>query len=480
MSLKLHLQATADLLKRYSQIFAHAWAQRKAMEGPGYNTLEAQFLPAALSLQETPVSPAPRVAMWVLIAFAVCALLWTVFGKIDIVATAQGKIVPNDRTKTIQPFERSTVKAIYVKDGQTVKAGETLIEFDGTITAADRDRLTRELATARLQATRAQAMLAALDTGRLAVLQRPENASSSLVPETLWQETLRLLEGQYREYTDKRTRLESDITQREAEQRSTQELVRKLEQTAPIAKQRADDYKNLVGQNFVSRHGYLEKEQARIELEADLATQRSRQFELAAALQSARMARSALMSETRRIQLDSINEAMQKASSLEQELLKADSRNQQNILAAPVSGTVQQLAVHTVGGVVKEADTLMLIVPSDDSVEIEAMLENKDIGFVKPGQQAEVKIETFQYTKYGTIPAKVISVSNDAINDEKRGLIYATRVKMDKSTLNVEGQEVRLTPGMAVGIEIKTGKRRVIEYFLSPLMQYQNESLKER
>ena len=239
-------------------------------------------------------------------------------------------------------------------------------------------------------------------------------------------------------------------------------------------------YPYLAGQNFISRHGYLEKEQARIELDADLATQRSRLNELAAALQSARSARSALMSETRRIQLDSINEAMQKASSLEQELLKADSRNQQNVLVAPVDGTVQQLAVHTVGGVVKEADPLMLIVPSDESVEIEAMLENKDIGFVKPGHPAEVKIETFQYTKYGTIPAKVVSVSHDAINDEKRGLIYATRVKMEKSTLNVEGQEVRLTPGMAVGIEIKTGKRRVIEYFLSPLMAYGHESLKER
>lgn len=475
MRLKLKLQATADLLKHYAAVFRHAWGQRHAMAGPGFTRHEAEFLPAALSLQETPVSPAPRIAMWLLIAFAFCALLWTIFGKMDIVATASGRIVPNSRTKTIQPFERSTIKAIRVQDGQHVKAGEVLIEFDATITGAERDRLTRELASTRLQVLRAQSLLTALDSGRLPQPARPDNT-----PEEQWQENLRLLEGQYREYTDKRTRLESDITQREAEQRSTQELVRKLEQTAPIARLRAEDYKNLSDKNFISRHGYLEKEQARIELEADLATQRSRLTELAAALQTARLARSALSSETRRIQLDSINEGMQKASSLEQELLKADSRNQQNVLTAPVDGTVQQLAVHTVGGVVKEADPLMLIVPADESIEIEAMLENKDVGFVRPGLEAEVKIETFQYTKYGTIPARVISVSNDAINDEKRGLIYATRIKLDRATLDVDGREVRLTPGMAVGVEIKTGKRRVIEYFLSPLMQYGHESLKER
>jgi len=475
MSIKLQFQATSDLLKRYALVFRHAWAQRHVMAGPGFTRSEAEFLPAALSLQETPVSPAPRIAMWLLIAFAVCGLIWTIFGKIDIVATAQGKIVPNSRTKTIQPFERATVKAIRVQDGQHVKAGDVLVEFDATITGAERDRLTRELAAARLQVQRAQGMLSALDTGRV-----PQLVRSHATPELLWQETLRLLEGQFREYADKRMRLDSDIAQREAEQRSTQELVHKLEQTAPIARQRAEDYKNLMSQNFISRHGYLEKEQARIELEADLATQRSRLKELAAAWQAAQIARTALASETRRIQLDSINEGMQKADSLEQELLKADSRNQQNVLAAPVSGTVQQLAVHTVGGVVKEADPLMLIVPDEESVEIEAMLENKDIGFVRPGQEAEVKIETFQYTKYGTVPARVETVSNDAINDEKRGLIYAVRVKMDRATIDVDDRQVHLTPGMAVGLEIKTGKRRVIEYFLSPLMQYGHESLKER
>jgi len=149
-------------------------------------------------------------------------------------------------------------------------------------------------------------------------------------------------------------------------------------------------------------------------------------------------------------------------------------------LTAPVSGTVQQLALHTVGGVVTPAQPVMVIVPEDQPLEIEAFIENKDIGFIRPGQEAEVKIETFQYTKYGTIPARVDFVSHDAINDEKRGLIYFSRVKMQRPRVNVDGVEVNLSPGMAVTVEVKTAKRRVIEYFLSPLMQYSSESFRER
>lgn len=165
---------------------------------------------------------------------------------------------------------------------------------------------------------------------------------------------------------------------------------------------------------------------------------------------------------------------------MEQDLLKADSRGKLMQLTSPVDGTVQQLVVHTVGGVVTPAQPVMVIVPRDNPLEVEAFLENKDIGFVKPNQDAEVKIETFQYAKYGTLHAKVMSVSHDAINDEKRGLIYSTRVKMDKANINVDGTSVSSSPGMAVSVEIKTGKRRVIEYFLSPLMQHTSESLRER
>ena len=475
MTLTLHWQAGVDLLKRYATVFRHAWTLRRQFQAPPLLSHEAQFLPAALALRDTPLSPVPRLSMWLLIGFALIALLWAAFGQIDIVATAQGKIVPNDRTKTLQPLEAATVKAIHVADGQAVKRGDPLIELDATNAEADQERLAVDLAAARLQAARAHALLEATRIGRSQRLGPVAGVTATKLAEAQ-----ALLDGQLDELNTKLARIAADTTRREAELRSTGELVNKLEQTAPIARRRADDFRKLVGQNFVSEHGYLEREQARIEQEGDLATQRSRLKELAANLLEAKEQRAAQIAETRRIALDSLNDAVQKRAGLEQELIKARSRGQLMLLTAPVDGTVQQLAVHTVGGVVTPAQALMIIVPRDFPLEIEAFLENKDIGFVDAGQPAEVKIETFPYTKYGTIHATVTHVSSDAIADEKRGLIYSARVKMDRASMDIDGKRVNLAPGMAATVEIKTGKRRVIEYFLNPLLQYKHESLRER
>lgn len=475
MSLKTHLQAWSDLFARYKQIFAIAWQNRHENDSKGLQPHEAEFLPAALSLQETPVSPAPRVAMWLVISFTLIALLWACFGKIDIVATAQGKIVPNAGTKVIQPFELSTIKAIHVKDGQPVKAGDVLIELDATTTQADKDRVSSELALNRLQEARAQAMLKALEQQQNPVLLRP-----SQVTENQFVEADALLQGQYKEYQSKLALLDADIVKKQAEQKSIQTQINSLEKSLPISRQRAENFKQLADNDNVPKDAYLQREQQKIDQEGQLATGKSRFQELKAALDSIQEQKQALLAETKRNHLDSLNEASQHIAALEQELIKADSRHGLMKLTAPVDGTVQQLAVRTIGGVVTEAQPLMVIVPKDDVVEVEAFLENQDIGFVNEDQEAEVKVQTFPYTKYGTIHAVVTSVSDDAINDEKMGLVYAVRAKLAKSTMQLESKVVNLSAGMAVTVEIKTGKRRVIEYFLKPFLEYKNESLKER
>lgn len=476
MSMRNRYQAVAELLSRYKKVMVWAWRGRHRDAIGDFLPHEAEFLPAALSLRETPLSPAPRLSMLVIVIFALIALAWACFGSIDVVATAQGKIVPNDRIKTIQPFETSAVKKIYVSDGAFVKAGQVLIELDGTIPAADQRRIESDLSVARLQVLRAKALLTALKNQSLPHLPESANgiASSNI------REAEQQVQGQYNEYQTKLLSLDAETSRHQAEHHSTMALVQKLEQTVPLVRQRADDFKVMASKQFVAEHEFLEREQLRIEQEGELATQRSRLNEIAALLREAQGRKRALTAETQRIALDSLNEGMQKVAGFEQELLKAQSHGQLMTLTSPVDGTVQQLAVHTVGGVVTPAQALMVIVPGGQSVEVEAFIENKDIGFVKANQDAEAKIETFQYTKYGTIPAKVISVSHDAINDEKRGLIYASRIKMHRSTMNVDGTMVKLSPGMAVSVEIKTGRRRVIEYFLSPLLAYKHESFRER
>ncbi|TAK91877.1 MAG: HlyD family type I secretion periplasmic adaptor subunit, partial [Burkholderiaceae bacterium] len=355
------------------------------------------------------------------------------------------------------------------------KAGDVLVELDTTLSAADQERYSRELAAAQADILRARALLKAIDKG-----VSPRIAATPAIPGERLNEAQRLVTGQYQEYVSKRAQLSADIAHHEAELQSTQAAIRQLELTVPLAQQRAQDFKDLVDKNFISKHGWMEKEQTRLEQEGQLAIQKSRLNEIAASLQQSRFQRQSLDAETRRTTLDQLNDALRKQDVLQQELNKAQANNEAKTITAPVDGTVQQLAVHTVGGVVTAAQPLMIIVPRDNPVEVEAMLENKDIGFVRAGQTAAVKVETFPYTKYGTLPATVASVSEDAIQDEKRGLVYQTRIKLQRATIEVDGKTVRLSPGMAVTVEIKTGQRRVIEYFLSPLITHTSESLRER
>ncbi|OLF53563.1 HlyD family type I secretion periplasmic adaptor subunit [Pseudomonas chlororaphis] len=466
--------AWGDLRKRYASVWAAAWRERKSWERKRHSADEAEFLPAALALQQTVLSPAPRVAMWLMILFAALAVSWSVFGRVDIVATAQGKIIPSEGTQVIQPIGTATVKAIHAREGQFVREGDVLIELDGTVTGAEQQRIVNELQTWTLQVARAEAMLAAIDGHR-----RPTLGPADVDPRAA-ADMQRLAEAEFAALQAKQTGIDAELAQRQAEHRSTTALVGKLARTSPIVRQRAEALKDLAGEQYVARNTYLERERESIEQESDLAVQRSRLKEIEASIAQVRQQRETLWADARHASLERLNEGSQRISLLEQDLVKARQSEHLTRLTAPVSGTVQQLAVRTLGGVVTEAQPLMLVVPEEKVLEIEAFLENKDVGFVQPGQEAEVKIETFPYTKYGIVPGTVTSVSSDAINDEKRGLIYSMRVAMARSSIAVNGTAIRLAPGMAVTAEIKTGRRRVIEYFLDPLMQYGGESIRER
>ncbi len=236
----------------------------------------------------------------------------------------------------------------------------------------------------------------------------------------------------------------------------------------------------MFSESAVAKHTYLEKEQARLEQERELALQRSRIDELNAARLAAQHRRSGAIAQLRRAMLDLHGEAQRRIATLEQELNKAEQRHRLKVLTSPVDGTVQQLAIHTQGGVVTPAQTLMVIVPTGEPVEVEVKVENKDIGFVYPGQPVEVKVETFTFTQYGVVPGVVESISDDAIEDEKRGLVYSARVRLGKEIMRVGKQDVPLTAGMSVRAEVITDKRKVISYFLRPLRRHVQESLTER
>jgi hemolysin D len=231
---------------------------------------------------------------------------------------------------------------------------------------------------------------------------------------------------------------------------------------------------------MVSETEYLELEQQRIERVQDLAAQQQMQQQLNAAINEAQQQINALKADTLGKLLTQIADSRNQIATITEELVKATDMNDKQILYAPVSGYVQQLAINTIGGIVMEAQELMIIVPEEESLEVQVMLGNQDVGFVQKDMAAEIKIHTFPFTKYGLIDATVTHISDDAIIDEKLGLVYTMHLKMHKSTIRVEAKDVKLIPGMAVTAEVKTTQRRVIEYFLSPLLRYKQESIRER
>ena len=466
-----------ELLARYAAVFRAAWERREELAGPRRMADERAFLPAALELQETPPHPAPRRAAIAICALFLIALTWAMLGQIDIVAVAQGRIIVSDRSKTIQPLETSVVREVFVKDGDKVKAGQLLIALDSTMTEADSHRVEKERVAALSEVLRARALLQSLTGGGMpqltaeAVKTMPrEDADSARFQ----------LQSEWADISAKLAKLQAELERREAEIATAKQLVEKLQSTVPMAQQRERDYKALSDQGFVAGHAGQDRTRERVEQEKDLAMALARQREAQAALAESRGSAASYRAETLRTLRDREAQADLKLKQLAEEGAKANKRNQLTRLTAPVDGTVQQLAVHTAGGVVTEAQVLLVLVPDEAEVTAEVVLENKDIGFVRAGQEAEIKLETFPYTRYGTVPATVKSVTADAVNDEKRGAIFPVTLVLRKGAIDVDGKPVRLTPGMNVTAEVKTGRRRVIEYLFNPVQEHVQESLRER
>src|SRR6185369_12288559 len=444
-----------ELLARYRAISSVVWQARDQLAGPTRLADEAAFLPAALSLQENPAHPAPRRFAYAIMALFIIALLWAIFGKVDIVAVAPGRIVVSERTKLVQPLERSVVKRVLVQDGDHVQAGQPLVELDPTVASADRAATDEQVKAAQSDALRAHAILAALSAGgQRPKADYPANWSAEDTASAQAQ-----LTAEWGDINAKLAKLGSEINRRQAEISTARELIVKLEATVPLARQREHDVIELAKEGYMPSHTGQDKTRERIELERDLSTQRARLIEARAALRESESARTAFSAEIRRSLSDREAQADFKHQQASQDQVKAGQREKLTVLTAPVSGTVQQLAIHTAGGVVTEAQTLMVIVPDGAQVTAEVTMENKDVGFVNAGQAAEIKLETFPYTRYGTVPATVSRVSADAVNDEKRGALFPATLTLKATQIDVDGKTIRLSPGMNLTAEIKTGQR---------------------
>lgn len=471
---RLFWQAAGDLLRRYGDVLRAAWAERDAHPLPSRQAHEAAFLPAHLELMETPLHPAPRWMMRVIATLVVVVLLIAIIGQLDIVVTASGELIPDSNVKVIQPAVTGVVRAIRVHDGQQVVAGQALVELDTQQAAADASTARDHRVRAALAMAREKALLQAVATDHLPPL--PEVSDASPLDH---QQAADLAEQTWQAYVDKRQDARAELAARQADLASTQQEIAKLEATAPLARQEADAYRGLVASKDVAQMDYLEREQTAQNQSHELDAQRSHAAQLQATINQQKADLAEITSGFLRDQQLELDKQTQEYVTSRNDELKATTRQSLLTLKAPVSGTVQQLAVHTLGGVVTTAQSLMEIVP-DDTLMAKVTIENHNVGFVREGQPVVVKIAAFPYTRYGYLTGTVAELSNDAAQDRKRGSVFVAYVRLPSDRMWIDSRWVTLTPGMAINAEITTGRRRVISYFLGPLVQNVQESLHER
>ena len=458
------------------------------------------FLPAALEIQAAPPPKWSRSLLWAISALIVLLILWASWAEIDIIATAQGKIVPSGRVKIIQPLETGVVKTIFVKEGQHVKAGDKLIALDNTASQADADRLSNEWRGQTADLARLQHFIVKLeykkaDSGTEQGKQHNQasehNQLTKLAPlvslsslPLLELNQRLLLESSWQEYRSKLASFRSEIVKLIAEKKAIKINIRRLSKTLPLVTEQVESLQSLLSESMVSRNQYLELEQERINQEEMLNLEGAKAEQISASILSAEQNILAYRAEIRRNTLQEINQLTRQSESTKQELTKAKRLTALRVLTTPVDGVVEELSIATIGGIVTPAQELLKIVPfSKDGgqvLEIEAGLLNKDIGFVHIGQIAEIKIDSFPFTKYGVIDGEITDISADAIEHEQLGLLFPLKASLATDEINVNGKWVKLKPGMSVTVEIKTGTRRLMEFLLAPLMRGVSEGARER
>jgi hemolysin D len=427
------------------------------------------FLPGDLELEERLPSPAGRVAALAIGLVLAVGLAWAWLGRVDTVVAARGKVVPVGRAQVVQPLEAGLVRAIHVRDGQPVRRGQLLIELDATASAADLQRLAQDEMAARLHVGRLTALLEEVPFG-----------PGADAPPDLVALHARMLDHQRAEHRARLDAATLAIEQRRAALAAGLADLARREAVAVAQAERAAAYRTLLERELIARLQYLEAEAQRVSAAEEHAAQRERIVQDEAALAESQQQRDALVSDFRRGRLAELVEWEARRAALGQERAKAAQRTATQRLRAPVDGTVQQLAIHTVGGVVTPAQPLLVIVPADAPLEVEAWLPSKDVGFARAGQPVEVKVDAFPFTRYGAVAGELLAISADAVPIEGAGLAYALRIGLRRTTLATEAGTAALAPGMAVSAEILTGQRRLVEVLLSPLLRVTRESLRER
>ena len=439
------------------------------------------FRPAIVRLEETPPHPLGQRVLWATIAFLAALLLWSAFGRLDIVAVAEGKLVPDTYVKIVQPADGGVVKEILVREGELVKAGQVLMRMDTTLSDSDLKALTIEYQNKRIALRRIDAQVSG------STFTRHADEPAELFTQVLAQ------------YTANRRAYENSLAQERAvlekarhELASAEEVRTKLRQVLPHYREQEAAFEKLTRDGFAGRLMYTDKQRERIEKEQDLKAQEAVIASARATITQQEMKIAQITVDYRRnLQTERVDVAAQ-AEKVAQELAKQTHRNEYLELRASQDGVVKDLATHTVGTVTSPGTILMTLVPKDEILRAEVWVKNDDVGFVRERQPARIKLAAFTFQKYGMLEGEVAQVSADAAEQGSGAaaspaqpkaptpLAYRTLVNLKSQVLEADGQKHRLSPGMQVSAEIHLGTRTVLEYLLSPVSKAFHEAARER
>lgn len=470
---------------------------------PGSGRLESkdlEFLPAAIEILQTPPSPLGTSLLLYICGVFFCALAWSYFGWLDIYAVAPGKIQPSGQSKVLQPLYAGKVVAIHVENGSRVNAGDVLIELDPTESTADREAQAHAFEAAGAEAARRKAAIAAARTVELQPLpiEFPPG-----IDELVRRREEAVLAADLAQLRSSIASLRAQLAEKQATKERLLASIEARKNLIALGKERVAIREVLNAKGASSRALIIEAmEQYQSYVLADVG-EHGQLLETTAAMGSLQSKIEEAGTQFIATQAQKLADAERERDKLEQDLVKAQLKRDLTRLAAPISGTVQQLTANTIGQVVAGGQSILTIVPLEGPMEIEALIANKDIGFVEPGQPAVVKVEAFPFTRYGTIDATVAKVSRDAVDaryatnlsdassaakpegsagqpSQAPNLVFPASITFARRTITVGDNEIALVPGMSVIVEIKTGRRRAIDYLLSPLREFVTQTAHER
>jgi hemolysin D len=468
---------------------------------PERHLSDREFLAPALEILETPASPARVAFLWIICALVAVALAWAYFGKIDIISAAQGKFQPTGRVKVIEPLETGKIAAIFVSNDSTVKAGDPLAELDASEAEAEEKLAAADYTSARAESVRRQAELTAGNAG--APFATPALVWPDEIPGQLRTREETVLAADLGQLAAESASYSAQAAQKTAERDKLSETIETQKNLIATLQDRVTMRQTLVDSKSGTRASLIDATETLQYQQTQLAMQQQQQASLSAALEvvkrESEKARQTFLSDN----AQKLSDADAKAEDARQRVAKTKAALEHLTLRAPIAGRVQASILSNVGQVVTGGQEVMRVVPTGSRLEIEAYVQNSDIGFVSVGQEAIVKVESFPFTRYGVIKARVTRIARDAIpapdataiegdpahptttsgfagGERTQNLVFAVNLEPETSSIHADGVDQPLTSGMAVTVELKTGTRRMLEYLFSPLVDVASSAMRER